>query len=150
MHHDTASHRWSVAPAQRALDHETLGAAIRAGFAEVADRLRAEAADLAVRMADVGSIQVVERDGGVQILYRPHHGEGPHRLVGDFDLHLTHDGQAAIHMRIRDVAPPAEVLDFEQATAERLRARLALFETQCRHVPAADGDGSRQISFLAI
>lgn len=150
MQHDTASHRWSVAPAQRALDHEILGAAIRAGFAEVVGRLRAEAADLGVRMADAGSIEVVERDGGMQVLYRPHGGEGPHRLVGDFDLHLTHDGQAALHMRIRDAVPPAETLDFEHATAERLRARLNAFESHCRRVPTAEPDESGQISFLAI
>jgi len=137
MHNDTASHRWSATPAQRALDHEGLDAVTRDGFATVLASLRLEAEALGARMADVGTIEIVERADGAQVLYRPLHGEGLHTLVGDFDLHLTHDGKAAIHMRIRSVVPPAEVLDFERATAERLRARLAVFETDCRRVPTA-------------
>ncbi|WP_372395847.1 hypothetical protein ABMY26_08500 [Azospirillum sp. HJ39] len=136
MHRDSSSHRWSVAPAQRALDHEPLGPEIHAGFAAVVGRLRAEAEALGARMADAGTIEIVEREGGAQVLYRPHHGEGLHRLVGDFDLHLTHDGKAAIHMRIRGVVPPAEILDFGRATADHLRSRLRAFETDCRRPDA--------------
>jgi hypothetical protein len=141
MNTDTSSHRWSVAPAQRALDHEPLGADVHASFARVVARLHSEADALARRMADVGTVELVERDGGAQLLYRAHHGEdhgeGLHRLVGSFDLHLTHDGKAAIHMRIRGDLPPAEVLDFDRATADHLRTRLHAFEMGCRRLPMA-------------
>ena len=141
MNTDSSSHRWSVAPAQRALDHEPLGADVLAAFAQVVVRLHGETGALARRMADVGTIELVERDGGAQLLYRAHHGEdegeGLHRLVGSFDLHLTHDGKAAIHMRIRGDLPPAEVLDFDRATADHLRTRLHAFEMACRRLPMA-------------
>ncbi|HYF88754.1 hypothetical protein [Azospirillum sp.] len=141
MNTDSSSHRWSVAPAQRALDHEPLGADVHAAFAQVVARLRSETDALARRMADVGTVELVERDGGAQLLYRAHHGEdegeGLHRLVGSFDLHLTHDGKAAIHMRIRGDLPPAEVLDFDRATADHLRTRLHAFEMGCRRLPMA-------------
>lgn len=141
MHRDVSSHRWSVAPAQRALDHEPLDADIRAAFARVVARLRGEADAFARRMADIGTVELVEREGGLQVLYRSHHGEdggeGLHRLIGDFDLHLTHDGRAAIHMRIRGDVPPAESLDFDRATAEHFRTRLHAFEAGCRRLPIA-------------
>nr|WP_255635464.1 hypothetical protein [Azospirillum sp. 412522] len=141
MHRDISSHRWSVVPAQRALDHEPLDSDMRAAFGRLVARLREEAGVLAGRMADVGSVELVEREGGAQVLYRADHGEdcgeGVHRLIGDFDLHLTHDGRAAIHMRIRGDVPPAEILDFDSATADHFRTRLHAFETGCRRVPAA-------------
>ncbi|CBS89890.1 hypothetical protein [Azospirillum lipoferum] len=141
MNTDTSSHRWSVAPAQRALDHEPLGADIHAAFARVVARLRSEVDAFARRMADVGSVELVERDGGAQLLYRAHHGEdhgeGMHRLIGSVELHLTHDGKAAIHMRIRGDLPPAEVLDFDRVTADHLRTRLHAFEMGCRRLPMA-------------
>ncbi|WP_042445153.1 hypothetical protein [Azospirillum sp. B510] len=141
MPHDVSSHRWSVAPAQRALDHEPLGADAHAAFARLVVRLHGEAQALGRRMADAGTIELVEREGGAQVLFRAHHGEdcgeGLHRLIGDFDLHLTHDGRAAIHMRIRGDVPPAEVLDFDRVTADHLRARLHAFETGCRRLPTA-------------
>ena len=141
MHRDVSSHRWSVAPAQRALDHEPLDANVRAAFSRVAIRLRGEADALARRMADIGTVELVERAGGLQVLYRSRHGEdggeGLHRLIGDFDLHLTHDGRVAIHMRIRGDVPPAESLDFDRATAEHFRNRLHAFETGCRRLPIA-------------
>ncbi|WP_247893530.1 hypothetical protein [Azospirillum endophyticum] len=142
MPHDALSHRWSVAPAQRALDHEPLDSGIRAAFAQVVARLQVEAGALARRMADAGTVELVEREGGAQVLYRAHHGEdcgeGSHRLIGDFDLHLTHDGRVAIHMRIRGDVPPAEILDFDRATADHFRNRLRAFESGCRHAPAAN------------
>ncbi len=141
MNHDVSSHRWSVVPAQRALDHEPLGADVRAAFARAVARLRAEADPLAQRMDDAGTVDLLEREGGLQVLYRSRHGEdggeGVHRLIGDFDLHLTHDGRAAIHMRIRGDVPPAEVLDIDRATAEHFRTRLHAFETGCRRLPTA-------------
>ncbi|CAO3425638.1 hypothetical protein [Azospirillum endophyticum] len=141
MNHEASSHRWSVAPAQRALDHEPLDPDIRAAFVRVVARLHVEAGALARRMADAGTIELVEREGGAQILYRVHHGEdcgeGAHRLIGDFDLHLTHDGRVAIHMRIRGDVPPAELLDFDRATADHFRTRLRAFEIGCRRIPAA-------------
>lgn len=141
MHRDVSSHRWSVAPAQRALDHEPLAADVHAAFARVAALLRGEAGVFARRMAEDGTVELVEREGGLQVLYRSHHGEdageGLHRLIGDFDLHLTHDGRVAIHMRIRGDVPPAEILDFDRATADHFRTRLHAFGTGCRRLPTA-------------
>lgn len=91
--------------------------------------------------ADLGTIELVEGENGLQVLYRSHHGEdggeGLNRLIGDFDLQLAHDGRVAIRMRIRGDVPPSESLDFDRAAAEHFRTRLHAFETGCRRLPIA-------------
>lgn len=125
----------SVCPGQLQLDHEALPGEARRQFAEAAGLLESAAAELSRRMADAGTIEVVTRDDDVTLLYRPHHAEGIHSLVGNFDMRLTHDGQVALRMRVRTVATPAELLPFDHLTAERLQARLRIFETECRRQP---------------
>ncbi len=129
--------RRSDAPAQRANDHAGLTGADRQRFAGLVHLLERSAAALGERMADVGRIEIVQGAEHVSVHFRPHRSEGIHTLVGAFELRLTHEAKAAIHMRIRTVVPPAEVLDFDRVTAERLDARLRVFEQDCRRLPQA-------------
>jgi len=135
VHGAAAFPRRSDTPAQRDADHAELTAEVREGFASLITLLMQQAADLGHRMADVGRVEVVDHGGYVCVLYRPYHAEGIHVLVGSFELRLTHTGKAAIHMRIRNVVPPVELLAFDRVTAERLEARLRMFEGGCRRVP---------------
>lgn len=132
---ETAYDRRSDAPAQREMDHAGLSRETRQRFFDLVHRLEDEAGALGKRMADVGRLEFVDRGEDASILFRPHHAEGIHTLVGGFDLRLTHDGKAAIHMRIRNVVPPPEILDLDRVTADRLEARLRVFEDAVRRVP---------------
>ncbi|HYG90590.1 MAG TPA: hypothetical protein VD978_30525 [Azospirillum sp.] len=136
--HDAAAFlRRSDTPAQREIDHAGLTDDIRQRFADLIRLLEQQAVDLGRRMADVGQIEVVNHGEYACILFCPDRAEGIHSLVGSFELRLTHTGKAAIHMRIRNVVPPVEVLDFDRVTAERLEARLRVFEGDCRRLPPA-------------
>lgn len=125
----------SVCPSQLQLDHEHLTKDIERHFQEKVGLLEAGFADLSNRMADVGRLEFVNRGDDVSVLFRPHHAEGIHSLVGNFDMRLTHDGKVALRMRVRSVMPPAEILEFDRVTADRLQARLRTFEVECRRQP---------------
>lgn len=132
---ETACGRRSDAPAQRETDHAGLTMETRRRFFALVQTLEGATAALGERMADVGRLEFVDRGEDASVLYRPHRAEGIHTLVGSFDLRLTHDGKAAIHMRIRNVVPPPEILDLDRVTADRLEARLCVFEGAARRVP---------------
>ncbi|MBP2292743.1 hypothetical protein [Azospirillum rugosum] len=125
----------SVTPSQLQLDHENLTQDVRRRFYEKVGLLERAVVDLSERMADIGHLEVVNRGDDVSVLFRPHHAEGIHSLVGNFDMRLTHDGQVALRMLVRSVMPPAEILPFDRMTDDRLRARLSAFETECRRQP---------------